>query len=79
MANIWQECDFGQKTKTFQLYIILTVVIHYFEFQRNTILGSGAKAMPVQRFRSCLAAIVNVMISVATSNDHSARYVHALL
>jgi len=51
---------------------------HYFEFPLNTILGSGAKAMPVQRFRSCLAATVKVTTSVATSNDHSARYLQAL-
>ena len=53
-------------------------VEHSFAFHSHTILFSGAKAMPVQRFSACLAATVKVMISVTESNDHSAQYVQLL-
>jgi len=54
----------------------LTWFKHNFELHWNrliTIVCAGAKAMPVQRSCACLAAIVNVMTSVASSRDHSAR------
>ena len=41
----------------------------------GTIFVSGAKAMPVQRSRACLAAMLNVMRSVTAFSDHVARYV----
>ena len=43
------------------------IVLHIMhENNQSTILGSGAKAMPVQWSESCLALMVNLMLSLST-------------